>query len=107
VLLPSCAQSALAAPSIRVEALGALCGMLGEAAEEVAPVNDDDAAAVRYAARAAGVGPAWVAAASAHRDAQAATVFAWAAAAERWAEAAREDAARLRGKRGRSDAADV
>jgi hypothetical protein len=82
-------QGALAAaPGVRAEALRALAGLLADAASELAPLSEDDFEAVAVAARMEGVAPAWVGAADAHRDAQAAIVAAWAHAAAGWAAAA-------------------
>jgi hypothetical protein len=97
--LPAFAQRALSAPGLRATALNALCGMLGDAAEEVAPLDEAAEAAVAAAAAEAGVGPVWVAAARAHRAAQAAIVGAWCRAVDEWLTvAAREAASRKRAR---------
>ena len=58
--------------------------MLGDAAEELAPLEPAAEAAVAAAAADSGVGPAWVAAARAHRAAQAEIVGAWCRAVDSW-----------------------
>ena len=77
-------QRALSATNLRATALNALCGMLGDAAEELAPLDPAAEAAVAAAAAEAGVGPAWVAAARAHRIAQAEIVGAGCRAVDSW-----------------------
>lgn len=73
--------------------------MLGDAAEEVAPLDEAAEAAVAAAAAEAGVGPVWVAAARAHRAAQTAIVGAWCCAVDEWlTAAAREAASRKRAR---------
>ena len=67
--------------------------MLGDAAEEVAPLDELADAAVAAAAVEAGVGPVWVAAARAHRAAQGAIVGAWCRTVDSWLEAAAREAA--------------
>ena len=67
--------------------------MLGDAAEEVAPLDQAADAAVAASATEAGVGPVWVAAARAHRAAQAAIVGAWCHTVDSWLEAAAREAA--------------
>jgi len=67
--------------------------MLGDAAEELAPLGDAAEAALEAACAEAQVGPAWLAAARAHRAAQADIVGAWCRAVDYWLNAAMRDAA--------------
>ena len=66
--------------------------MLGDAAEELAPLEPAAEAAVAAAAADAGVGRAWVTAARTHRAAQAEIVNAWCRAVDSWLHAAAREA---------------